>query len=85
MSRKFERPVIHEAYDLQPCYVCGGKADRLGLFLGKSEGRIQHYRWRPMCRGCFFSFMNRGLCQPTARLYHKVKGIPMREARERYE
>ena len=85
MKSRRERPIIHEAYDLQPCYVCGGKADRLGLFLGREEGLIQHFHWRPMCHGCFFTYMNQGLCLPTARLYRPVKGIPMEKAREAYE
>jgi len=84
MSRKFERPIIHEAEDLQPCYVCSGHADRLGLFLGTSEGRIQHYHWRPMCRGCFFTYLKRELCLGSARLYHEVKGVSMEEARRLY-
>jgi len=84
MSRRLEMPIVHEADALQPCHVCNGKADRLALYLGEEEGRIQHYHWRPMCRGCFFSYLKKGLCLGTARLYREVKGVSMEEARRLY-
>lgn len=85
MSSRSEKAIVHEADELQPCYVCKGKADRLGLFLGTREGRIQHYHWRPLCKPCFFRYLEGGLCLPTARLYHDVKGIPLKEAKDQYD